>query len=162
MSMKRPSWHEYFSEIVKVIASRTTCDRGVPKGCVIVKKNRILATGYAGSPPGALHCDEVGHLMIDDHCLRTVHAERNALNFAAKYGISVEDGTAYSTEAPCYHCSKDLVSAGIVSIIILNDEYHVGDLWQVKERLELFHICGVAYKLYKNGKIKVIDKRLDY
>lgn len=152
--MNRPNWHEYFAEITKVVATRTTCDRGIKKGCVIVKDNRILATGYAGSPPGMGHCNEIGHLMVKGHCLRTIHAERNALNFAAKYGVSVDGATAYVTDSPCYHCSKDLVAAGIKTIIILNNEYHSNEQWQVEERNKLFYKCNVKYYWYDKNMLK--------
>ena len=149
--MSRPNWHEYFFETTKVIATRTTCDRGTPKGCLIVKDNRILATGYAGSPPKAGHCDNVGHFMVGDHCLRTVHAERNALNFAGRYGISVNGATAYITEAPCYSCAKDLASVGIKVVIISNRGYHLEESEQIIEVIKLFRECGISYWLYKDG-----------
>src|SRR5487761_582994 len=84
--MPRPTWDEYFIELTRTVASRSTCDRG-RSGCVIVKEKHILCTGYVGSPPGMPHCDEVGHLLrkvIDEdgqvrqHCVRTIHAEQNA------------------------------------------------------------------------------------
>ena len=93
----RPSWDQYFIDMMDTVATRATCDRG-KSGCIIVKDRRIISTGYVGSPPGLAHCDDVGHLMkqvIDDdgttrqHCMRTIHAEQNAICQAAKHGISL-------------------------------------------------------------------------
>jgi len=135
----RPGWDEYFLEIAKVVATRCTCDRGPKKGCVLVKNNRILATGYAGSPPGQPHCDSVfGHLMVGNHCLRTIHCERNALNFAARYGVSVDGATCYITQSPCFKCTQDLVSAGIIRIVVSEDTYHPEEERMRVERENLF------------------------
>jgi dCMP deaminase len=91
---RRPSWDDYFLELANAASSRATCDRG-KSGCVIVRDKQVLATGYVGSPAGLPHCDDVGHLMkkviqengeISEHCLRTVHAEQNAICQAAKVG----------------------------------------------------------------------------
>ena len=99
----RPTWDEYFIELTRTVASRSTCDRG-RSGCVIVKQKHILCTGYVGSSPGMPHCDEAGHLLrkvIDEdgqvrqHCMRTIHAEENAINQAARFGISLEGATLY-------------------------------------------------------------------
>ncbi len=96
---RRPSWDEYFMEICQTVAKRATCDRG-RSGCVIARDNQILVTGYVGSPAGLPHCDESGHKMkkmiheddtITQHCVRTVHAEQNAICQAAKRGIVSED-----------------------------------------------------------------------
>ena len=95
---KRPSWDEYFIEISRTVAKRATCDRG-RSGCVIVKDKHILVTGYVGSPKGIPHCDEVGHQFkktihedgnITEHCVRTAHAEQNAICHAAKLGIPLD------------------------------------------------------------------------
>lgn len=130
---KRPSWDEYFFKILDAVSTRSTCDRG-KVGCVIVKNNNILATGYAGAPPKLPHCDEVGHWMmkatyIDDgekeHCIRTVHAEQNAIAQAAKKGTSLEGATIYVNVQPCIHCTKLLISAGIKKVIARN-KYSAG------------------------------------
>ena len=95
-SYRRPTWDEYFMEVCRTVAKRATCDRG-RSGCVIARDNQILVTGYVGSPAGLAHCDDVGHLMrkmihidgtISQHCVRTVHAEQNAICQAAKRGIT--------------------------------------------------------------------------
>jgi len=111
----RPSWHQYFMKLAQTVSERATCDRA-KVGCVIVKNKQILSTGYNGSAPGEPHCNMVGHLMIDDHCRRTVHGEHNALLQAAKHGISVDGAVAYITHFPCWGCYLALVTAGIEHI----------------------------------------------
>ena len=112
----RPSWDEYFMDIAFTVASRSTCDRA-HVGAVLVRDRRILATGYNGSPAGLPHCDEVGHLMVDGHCVRALHAEQNAIIQAALHGISTEGATAYVTHQPCLTCAKMLINAGIHRVV---------------------------------------------
>ena len=148
----RGSWEDYFLEVMHAVSKRATCDRG-RSGCVIARDNQILVTGYVGAPVGLPHCDDVGHFMVGDHCLRTVHAERNALNFAGRYGISVNGATAYITEAPCYSCAKDLASVGIKVVIISNRGYHLEEFEQILACIELFRECGISYWLFKGGML---------
>jgi len=123
---KRPSWDEYFMNIAQLVATRSTCNRGVDLkympgykgvGAVIVRDNVILASGYNGSPRGLEHCDDVGHELVDGHCIRTVHAEANALAAAAKNGVAINRATVYTTASPCYDCFKLMVNAGIKRIV---------------------------------------------
>jgi len=120
--MERPDWDTYFIRIAKEVASRSTCPRA-SVGAVIVKDNRILSTGYNGAPAGEPHCVDVGCLMENDHCLRTIHAETNAIAFAAKYGISLDGATMYVTDAlgrkptpVCHKCSQLIKVAGIARV----------------------------------------------
>jgi dCMP deaminase len=133
--------------IAELIGSRATCGRG-RSGCVIVRNRQILVTGYVGSPIGMPHCDDVGHEMhkvINDdgteseHCIRTVHAEQNAIAQAAKLGISVDGATIYNHMTPCYTCAKMLVNAGIKKCVV-NKDYHASI--QTKK---LFKEAGVAF-----------------
>lgn len=125
---KRPSWDDYFIHLMMSVGERATCNRG-KCGCVIVKEKRIITTGYVGSPPGFPHCDEAGHELkrvIDDdgnikeHCVRTIHAEQNAICQAARYGIPLEGATLYCKMEPCRVCAMLVVSAGIVKVVALN------------------------------------------
>lgn len=113
---QRPSWDEYFLQIAFTVAQRSTCDRA-HVGCVLVRDRRILTTGYNGAPTGLPHCDDVGHLMVDGHCVRTLHAEQNALIQAALHGVSTEGATAYVTHQPCLTCAKMLINAGIRRVV---------------------------------------------
>jgi len=141
----RPSWDEYFIKLVDEVAQRATCDRG-KSGCIIVKEKRILCSGYVGSPPGFPHCDEAGHLLkkvIDDdgtvrqHCMRTIHAEQNAICQAAKYGIPLNGTTLYCTMEPCRVCAMLIISVG-VKRVVAKRRYHAAE-----ETRELFEKAGV-------------------
>jgi len=122
---KRPSWDEYFLEVAKLVAKRSTCLRR-SVGAVLVKDKRILATGYNGAPRGLKHCYEIGcmrqKLKIpsgERHELcRALHAEQNALIQASLYGISVKGSSLYATNQPCVICAKMIINAGIADIVI--------------------------------------------
>ena len=130
----RPSWDEYFSNMVDAVATRATCDRG-RAGCVIVKDKQILVTGYVGSPKGSPHCDDVGHLFkkvihedgkITQHCVRTVHAEQNAITQAARRGIALEGSTLYVRMTPCRTCTMLIINTGIERVVC-QMKYHAGE-----------------------------------
>ncbi|HHU36101.1 MAG TPA: cell division protein DedD [Treponema sp.] len=128
---RRPSWDEYFLEVCHAIEKRATCDRG-RSGCVIAHGNQILVTGYVGSPTGLPHCDEVGHQFkkmqhedgtITQHCVRTVHAEQNAICQAARRGISIEGASLYCKMTPCRTCAMLIINCGI-SRVVAERRYH--------------------------------------
>ena len=118
MKKERVSWETYFMNIAAEVATRSTCDRK-HVGAVIVKDKTILSTGYNGSIKGLPHCDEVGHEMVDGHCIRTTHAEANAIVQAAKNGVKINHAEIYITASPCYNCFKLIANAGIKSIYFL-------------------------------------------
>ena len=142
----RPTWDEYFMEVCNAIAKRATCDRG-RSGCVIAKDNQILATGYVGAPSGLPHCDEVGHQMkklihedgtVTQHCVRTVHAEQNAICQAARRGAAIQGSTLYCRMTPCRTCAMMIINCGIVRVVA-ERRYHDG-----AESEEMFRCAGVA------------------
>lgn len=102
--------------IAAQVATRSTCDRK-HVGAVVVSDQRILSTGYNGSIRGLPHCDDVGHLMEEGHCVRTVHAEANAIVQAAQSGVRLQDATIYVTASPCFHCFKLIAQAGIRRVV---------------------------------------------
>jgi len=112
---ERVSWETYFMNIAKEVATRSTCDRK-SVGAVIVRDKNILSTGYNGSIKGLPHCDEAGHEMVDGHCVRTTHAEANAIAQAAKNGARVDEAEIFVTVSPCYNCFKIIANAGINTI----------------------------------------------
>jgi len=122
MRTKRPGWDEYFIKLAMLASERATCPR-MHCGCVLAKHKNVIATGYNGSIPGDEHCEDVGCLVVDNHCVRTVHAEMNALVQAAKRGNVVDGATAYVTNMPCTTCAKALITAGIKRVVIFSD-YH--------------------------------------
>lgn len=111
----RLPWPDYFMNFAHAAAARSTCDRK-HVGCVLVVEKRIVATGYNGSVPGAEHCDDVGHDMVDGHCVRTVHAEVNAVAQAARSGTPTRNADAYVNTFPCWACFKVLAGAGVRTI----------------------------------------------
>jgi len=112
----RPDWDSYFLKIASAVSERSTCDRAFV-GCVLVLEKRILTTGFNGSPAGLPHCDEDGHLMVEGHCVRTIHAETNAIIQAALHGVSTRGATCYVTHFPCINCTKVLINAGITRLV---------------------------------------------
>jgi dCMP deaminase len=112
----RASWDEYFMAIGRVVAARSTCDRK-HVGAVVVRDRIILATGYNGSIRGLAHCDDEGHMMEDGHCVRTVHAEANAIVQAARTGVRVDGADIYVTASPCFGCFKLIANAGLTRIV---------------------------------------------
>lgn len=117
----RPTRDEYLMRMAIVAKSRSTCHRpsiGDGVGCVLASTDgHVLATGYSGSPPGEPHCTEVGHRLVEGRCVRTIHAETNAIGQAARRGVSVVGGTAYVTNHPCFECAKLLAAAGITRVV---------------------------------------------
>ena len=148
----RPSWDEYFMEIAHTVSKRATCDRG-RSGCVIVRDRQILVSGYVGSPIGMPHCDEVGHQMkqmihedgsITNHCVRTVHAEQNAICQAAKLGISLLNSTLYCRMTPCRVCAMLIINCGITRVVC-EKKYHAGG-----ESEEMFKAAGVSLEFFSD------------
>lgn len=115
MARTRVGWDTYFMNIAKEVASRATCDRK-HVGAVIVRDKNILSTGYNGSVRGLDHCDDAGHMMENDHCVRTVHAEANAIAQAARNGARIDGATIYTTASPCWPCFKLIANAGLSRI----------------------------------------------
>ena len=149
----RPSWDDYFFEIADAVSRRATCDRG-KSGCVIVKDRQILVTGFVGSPVGFAHCDDVGHQIkrlthedgqITEHCMRTIHAEQNAICQAAKQGISIKDATIYTRMTPCRTCAMLIINCGIKRVVC-ERKYHTGE-----ESELMFKESGVVLEFKYSG-----------
>jgi len=157
---KRPTWDEYFIKIMDLVGSRGSCDRG-RAGCVITRDRRIISTGYAGSPVGLAHCDEAGHEMHtvthEDgtqtrHCIRTAHAEQNAICEAARMGISIDGATLYCKMTPCYTCAKMIINCGIKRVVCAQD-YHAGE-----RSKEIFKEAGIEFSLISEETTKYGDQ----
>lgn len=138
----RIPWKQYFMMQALVIAQRSTCNRALV-GSVVVKDNRIIGTGYNGSVTGEPHCDDVGHQLVDGHCVRTIHSEMNSLIQCARNGVSTDNTEIYVTHFPCYNCAKALVQAGIKKINYYYD-YNDSPL-----AIKLFKDCEVPYEQIK-------------
>jgi len=156
----RPSWDQYFMDLANTAAKRATCDRG-RSGCVVVRDKQVLVTGYVGSPKGMAHCDEIGHLFkkvyhedgsVTKHCVRTVHAEQNAICQAARRGIGLDDGTLYCKMTPCRTCAMLIINCGIVRVVC-EKKYHAG-----KESEDLFEKAGVRLHYFSEDVEKYDDQ----
>lgn len=138
-------WDAYFMELAEHVADRATCSR-LRVGAILVKDKRIIATGYNGSVSGETHCIDDGCKIRDSHCIRTIHAEQNALLQCAKFGVATEGATIYVTHFPCLYCTKSLIQAGISKVVYLNDyrndDYAIDLL--IKTHVQV-------YKLHDNG-----------
>ena len=153
---ERPTWDDYFMEVADAISKRATCDRG-RSGCVIARDKQLLVTGYVGSPQGLPHCDDVGHQMkkvihedehVTQHCVRTVHAEQNAICQAAKRGISIDGATIYCRMTPCRTCAMLIINCGIVRVVCEN-RYHSAD-----ESEDMFKQAGIQLDYVSNDVLK--------
>ena len=151
----RPSWDEYFIQLTELVGTRGTCDRG-RAGSVIVKDKRILSTGYVGAPAGLPSCDEIGHELqtvvkedgtLSKHCVRTSHAEQNAINNAARVGTAIEGATLYCKMTPCYKCAQSIINSGIKRVVAAMD-YHAGERTK-----EIFKKAGIEFVLLKNDML---------
>ncbi len=144
MADPRVSWDEYFMNIAKEVATRATCDRK-HVGAVIVRDRTILSTGYNGSVRGLGHCDDDGHMMEDGHCVRTIHAESNAIIQAAKNGTAIGGAGIYVTASPCWNCFKMIVNAGIQRIAF-GEFYRDERIFEISKTLgiELVNLSGDA------------------
>lgn len=157
----RPSWDEYFTQVMRAVSTRGTCDRG-RAACVFVKDKQILVTGYAGSPVGFPHCDEVGHDLrksIDEdgtislHCVRTVHAEQNALCQAAKRGVSLDGATVYVNMTPCRTCAMLLINSG-AKRVFAERKYHAG-----KETEDMFKKAKIKLQYKFDEVVQYKDQK---
>jgi dCMP deaminase len=137
---ERASWDDYFMAIARQVASRSTCDRK-HVGAVVVRRRMILTTGYNGSIRGLSHCDDVGHMIENGHCVRTVHAEANAIVQAARNGVRLEGGCIYVTASPCFGCFKLIANAGLVRVVF-GEFYRDERIYTAAQeaRIELCHL----------------------
>lgn len=135
--MERISWHQYFMAQSHLLSLRSTCTR-LMVGATIVRDKRIIAGGYNGSISGGSHCSEDGCYLVDDHCVRTIHAEVNAIMQCAKFGVATEGSEMYVTHFPCLNCCKAIIQAGVKKM------YYAADYKNHPFAGELFYEAGVA------------------
>ena len=122
-------------DIAKQVSTRATCDRK-HVGAVLVRDRTILSTGYNGSIRGLPHCDEVGHMMENGHCVATVHAEAKAILQAAKNGVRIDGATLYTTASPCWPCFKLVANSGCMRIVF-GEFYRDPRIFEVASQLKL-------------------------
>lgn len=150
--MDRISWDQYFMAQAKIISLRSTCSR-LMVGAIITKANRIIASGYNGSVADSTHCIDEGCYIVDGHCVRTIHAEANALLQCARFGVPTQDTTLYVTHFPCLQCSKQLIQAGVKEVYY-GEDYRNHDL-----AIQLFKEADVVLNKVTQQDIEVRDVR---
>ena len=148
----RISKDEYFLNMAQSASELATCDR-LHVGCVMVRGGIVVSTGYNGSVRGLAHCDEVGHDMVDGHCVRTIHAEVNAVCNAARHGHKLDGATAYQNYFPCYNCFKTMANAGIRRIVF--SKYYGGEDSHASKRVKSEAVkAGILLEHYSKTKEK--------
>lgn len=147
--MERIAWNQYFMAQSHLLALRSTCTR-LMVGATIVRDKRIIAGGYNGSVSGDVHCIDEGCYVIDGHCVRTVHAEANALLQCAKFGVPTDGADVYVTHFPCLQCTKQLIQSGIKNLFYAED-YH-----NHPYAIQLFEEAGVITQ-----KVPLVDVKVD-
>lgn len=148
MEGSRPALDQYFMNIAKVVATRATCDRA-HIGAVLVKDKYLISTGYNGAPHGLNHCDEIGHLMENDHCVRTTHGEQNAIIQAAVHGTSTHGATLYSTHSPCKICTKLILNAHIVRVVSET-------FYRDESVIDMFKEAGIEFVIIADNTTEII------
>ena len=136
MEHNRPSWNEYFKNIVLTTSTRSSCNR-LHVGCILVKDNRIISQGYNGFLSGHPHKS----VILNNHEIATIHAEQNAIIDCAKRGVNCNNSIAYITHFPCLICLKMLIQAGIEKI------YYIYDYKNDYENIEKLNITIPIIKL---------------
>jgi dCMP deaminase len=148
--VERISWDQYFMAQSHLLALRSTCTR-LTVGATIVRDKRIIAGGYNGSIAGGDHCIDKGCYVIDNHCVRTIHAEMNALLQCAKFGVPTADSEIYVTHFPCLQCCKAIIQAGIKTV------YYAEDYKNHPHAVELFQQASV-----KTEKVELKESVIDF
>ena len=152
--MQRISWDEYFMAQSHLLSLRSTCSR-LSVGATIVKDKRIVSGGYNGSIKGDEHCIDVGCKVVEGHCVRTIHAEINAILQCSKFGVGTEGATIYVTHFPCLNCTKSIIQAGIKEICYAND-YRNNEYAR-----ELLEKSGVIVRKVDYDVNSVVERLLD-
>ena len=152
--MQRISWDEYFMAQSHLLSLRSTCSR-LSVGATIVKDKRIVSGGYNGSIKGDEHCIDVGCKVVEGHCVRTIHAEINAILQCSKFGVGTEGATIYVTHFPCLNCKKSIIQAGIKEICYAND-YRNNEYAR-----ELLEKSGVVVRKIDYDVNNVVERLLD-
>ncbi|MEI3606871.1 ComE operon protein 2 [Pseudogracilibacillus sp. SE30717A] len=147
--MERISWEQYFIAQARLVALRSTCTR-LMVGAVIVRENRIIASGYNGSVADGDHCIDDGCYIVDGHCVRTVHAEANALLQCAKFGVATNNTDLYVTHFPCLQCCKQIIQAGITRV------YYEADYRNHELAMQLFKEANVQIKKIQLKDVQII------
>jgi dCMP deaminase len=160
--MARPDWDTYFMRAAYLAATRATCDRKHVGALIVDPYHRIVATGYNGAPSGMPSCDEVGHELHDNHCVRSLHAESNAIDFAGRMAMGC---TIYVTVTPCFDCAKRIIGVGITHVVW--DEFYQSRYGKSGTVAEYLASAGVKAtqmepeRMQRFGKLLEVDRWQD-
>ncbi|MDF2607117.1 MAG: ComE operon protein 2 [Bacillales bacterium] len=149
----RISWNQYFMTQSKLLAKRSTCTR-LAVGATIVRDKRIIAGGYNGSIKGSEHCIDEGCYVVDNHCIRTIHAEMNAIIQCSKFGVSTDNAEIYVTHFPCIQCTKSIIQAGIKKV------YYEIDYKNNPYAITLFEQAGVEVEQVLVNEQVLVSKEM--
>lgn len=152
---KRPAWLNFWFTQALMYSTRGTCDR-LRTACIIVKNNRLVGAGYNGSPKGTPHCDDVGHLMIENHCERTLHGEENAIINTQR--ADLVGATAYVICTPCIRCAKILINTGVVEVNYLGEYANSRGKEYIRELSKQTKVEFIQHKLSPK---KLIDEAIE-
>lgn len=146
--MARPTWEIYFMQLAYLAATRASCSRKHVGAIIVDPYHRVVATGYNGAPAGLPSCDEVGHEMVEGHCVRTLHAESNAIDFAGRSALGC---TIYVTVTPCYDCAKRMVNSGISKVVW--DEFYASRYGKSNQVEEFLRSAGVEVEQWGDDRM---------
>lgn len=153
--MPRPDWDTYFMRAAYLAATRATCSRKHVGALIVDPYHRIVSTGYNGAPAGMPSCDEVDHELVDGHCVRTLHAESNAIDFAGRAAMGC---TIYVTVTPCYDCAKRMVNSSIVRVVW--DEFYASRYGKSTQVEDFLRGAGIEIVQWGDGRMDQFKKML--
>lgn len=151
----RPKWDLYFMRLTYLAATRATCDRKHVGAIIASPDHRTVATGYNGSPMGMPSCDEIGHELVEGHCVRTLHAESNAIDFAGRFAMGC---TLYVTVSPCYDCAKRIVNAQINRVVY--DQFYASRYGKSSQVVDFLTEAGVEVVQYDSPGLVLFKKKM--
>ncbi|RFB17584.1 ComE operon protein 2 [Bacillus sp. HNG] len=162
--MNRIKWDQYFMAQSHLLALRSTCTR-LTVGATIVRDKRIIAGGYNGSVSGGTHCIDEGCYVVDNHCIRTVHAEMNALLQCSKFGVPTENAEIYVTHFPCLQCTKAIIQAGIKVVYYAEDyknhPYAIELLEKSKVKVQKVPLQEMVIDLNSKEKLEFVNQLIE-
>lgn len=151
----RPDWDLYFMRMTYHAATRATCSRKHVGAVIVTPDHRVVSTGYNGSPSGTDSCDEIGHEMVEGHCVRTLHAESNALDFAGRFAMGC---TLYVTVTPCYDCAKRIVNAQINRVVY--DEFYASRYGKSSMVVDYLTAAGLTVEQYDSPGLSLFKTKI--
>lgn len=155
-ALSRPNIDEYFLSIAYQVATRGTCDRKFVGAVIVDQRGRLVSTGYNGAPAGQVHCSQGGHVLVDNHCVRSLHAESNAIDYA---GREARGCHMYCTIVPCFDCAKRIVNAGVTRVVW--HEHYESRYGKSSTVAEYLYDAGVSAGIYDSQRVTRLKEFLE-